>query len=162
MNQGTEAQSSIRGPALKEPALVLRAGAATHCSPMAHSPETRPPLSGEQNGTPSPIYRRYIFGFSMGAFSPPRECAISQARALSTRCLYALKWSVFFAWSTTCDADPVICDISLIFSFLQELLEKGRPLHAQGLCSSYSSLTYSYRWPISGQEQLSCFFLEGV
>ncbi len=38
---------------------------------------------------------------------------------------------------------------------------KGFPFHAQGPCSSYSSLTRSYRWPISGQEQPGCSFLEG-
>ncbi len=36
------------------------------------------------------------------------------------------------------------------------------PFHAQGLCSSYSSLTRSYRWTISRQEQPGCSFLEGV
>ncbi len=51
---------------------------------------------------------------------------ISQAKAPSTRRLYALKWSVFSAWFTTHGADPEVCDISLILSFLQELLEKGR------------------------------------
>ncbi len=51
---------------------------------------------------------------------------ISQARALSTRRLYALKWSVFSAWCTTRGADPVGCDISLILSLPQELLDKGR------------------------------------
>ncbi len=51
---------------------------------------------------------------------------ISQARALSTRQLYALKWSVFSAWCTAHGADPISCDISLILSFLQELLDKGR------------------------------------
>ncbi len=50
---------------------------------------------------------------------------ISQARAQSTRCLYALKWSVFSAWCTTHGTDPVVCDILLILSFLQELLKKG-------------------------------------
>ncbi len=31
------------------------------------------------------------------------------------------------------------------------------PFHAQGLCSSYSSLTHFYRCPINGQEQLLLF-----
>ncbi len=76
VNQGTEAKSSVSGPALEDPALVLGAGAAAHCSPVAHPPETRPSLSGERNDlAPSPIYGCYIFGLSMGAFSPPRECA---------------------------------------------------------------------------------------
>ncbi len=51
---------------------------------------------------------------------------ISQVKAPSTRCLYALKWSVFSTWCTSRGADPEVCDISLILSFLQELLEKGR------------------------------------
>ncbi len=33
--------------------------------------------------------------------------------------------SVFSAWCITCGADPVLFDISMILSFLQELLEKG-------------------------------------
>ncbi len=53
-NQGTEAQSSVSGHALEEPALVRRAVSAAHCSPMDHSPETRPPLSGERNDLAPP------------------------------------------------------------------------------------------------------------
>ncbi len=48
-NQGTEPQSSVSGPTLEEPALVRGADAAAHCSPAAHSPEAKPPLSGEWN-----------------------------------------------------------------------------------------------------------------
>ncbi len=33
--------------------------------------------------------------------------------------------SVFSAWCIICGADPVLFDISMILSFLQELLEKG-------------------------------------
>ncbi len=40
---------------------------------------------------------------------------ISQARAPSLRRLYVLKWTVFSAWCTTRGADPVVCDISLIY-----------------------------------------------
>lgn len=32
------------------------------------------------------------------------------------------------------------------------------PVHAKGLCSSHSSLSRSYSWPIGGQDQLSCSF----
>ncbi len=53
-NQGAEAQSYVSGPTLEEPALVLGAGAAAHCSPMAHYPDTRPPLSGERNDLAPP------------------------------------------------------------------------------------------------------------
>ncbi len=90
---------------------------------------------------------------------------ISQARAPSTRRLYALKWSVFSAWCTNRGADSEVCDISLILYEVQYARSVGKGslrLHAQGLCSSYSSLTRSYRWPISGQEQVCCSFSEGV
>ncbi len=53
VNQVAEAQSSVSGPGLEEPALVLGAGEAAHCSPMAHSPETRP-LSGKRNDLAPP------------------------------------------------------------------------------------------------------------
>ncbi len=53
-NQGTEAQSSVSDPPLEEPALARGAGAAAHCSPVAHSPETRLPLSGERNDLAPP------------------------------------------------------------------------------------------------------------
>ncbi len=92
----------------------------------------RPPLSGERNDL-APSAR------SMGATSLASRWepsvlpenvlnTISQARVPSTRPLYTLKWSVFSAWCTIRGADPEVCDISLILSFLQELLEKVRSL----------------------------------
>ncbi len=54
-NQGTEAQSSVIFPALKEPALVRRAVSAALCTPLAHPPETGSPLSGEQNNLAPPV-----------------------------------------------------------------------------------------------------------
>ncbi len=50
----------------------------------------------------------------------------------------------------------------LTYRICDRAVGKGSlPLHAQGLCSSYSSLTCFYKWPISGQEKLSCSFLKG-
>ncbi len=128
--------------------------------------EMRPPLSGERKDLAPQA--RTMAATSLASRWEPLDLPesvlniISQARAPSMRRLYALKWSVFSAWCTTCGADPVLCDISLILSFLLELLEKSHStFHAQGLCSSYSSLTQYYRWPISGQEQPGSF-LEGV
>ncbi len=40
--------------AIRGKTLVLGAGEAAHCSPMAHSPETRPPLSGKRNDLAPP------------------------------------------------------------------------------------------------------------
>ncbi len=85
-NQGTEAQSYVSGPALKEPALVHGAVSAAHCSFVAHSPQTRPLLSGERNdlAPPAQTMGAYIFGLSMGAFRPSRECAKYYFSGLST------------------------------------------------------------------------------
>ncbi len=93
---------------------------AVHCSPVTHSPATD---QGERNNLAPPAW-------TMGATSlasqwEPSDLpesvlnTISQARAPSTRRLYALKWSVFSVWCTTHSADTVLCDISLILSFLQ-------------------------------------------
>ncbi len=64
-NQGTEAQSSVRGPALEEPALVCRAVLAAHCSPVA-------------NGTiwhPQPkLWALHIWPLDGSLRTFPREC----------------------------------------------------------------------------------------
>ncbi len=50
---------------------------------------------------------------------------ISEVRALSTRCLYTLKWSLFSDWCAVRNEDPSSCDISSILTFLQKLPDKG-------------------------------------
>ncbi len=73
---------------------------------------------------------------------------ISQVRAPSTRRLYALKWSVFSAWCTTHGADLEVCDISLILSFMQELLEKCR---SPSTLKVYVAAIAASHAPIDGQ-----------
>lgn len=51
---------------------------------------------------------------------------ITEARAPSTRCLYALKWSVFSSWCSARDLDRCSCEVPVVLSFLQELLDAGR------------------------------------
>ncbi len=141
--QGTEAQSSVSGPALEEPALVHGAIPAAHCSPVAHS--LRPPLAGERNDLAPPALSESVLNI------------IFQARAQSMRHLYALKWSVYSAWCATRGADPVLCYISLISSFLQELLEKGR---SPSTLKVYVAAIAASHTPIAGQP--GCSLLEGV
>ncbi len=45
---------------------------------------------------------------------------MAEVRAPSTRCLYALKWSIFSTWSQGRDLVPVTSDVSVVLSFLQE------------------------------------------
>ncbi len=134
-NQGTEAQSSVSGPALEEPSLVLTA---------APWPITlRRDLLSQANGT---IWHPQPELWAVLPESMPNT--ISQARVPSMRRLYALKWSVFSAWSTTHGADPVVCNILLILSFVQDLLEKGcspstLKVYVAAIAASYA--------PIDGQ-----------
>ncbi len=52
--------------------------------------------------------------------------SISEARAPSTRRLYALKWSVFSTWCLNRGENPSTSELAVVLSFLQELLDKGR------------------------------------
>ncbi len=137
MNQGTEAQSAVSGPALEEPALVHGAVSAAHCSPVAHSPETRPPLSGEWNDLAPPT--RYMAATSLASRWEPSVLhenvlnTISQARAPST---------------VVRGADPEVCDISLILSYMQELLEKCR---SPSTLKVYIAAIAASHTPIDGQ-----------
>ncbi len=65
-------------------------------------------------------------------FSLPERVlsTMAEARAPSTRCLYALKWSIFSAWCQDRDVEPVTSDVSVVLSFLQEMLDKQ--------CSSFT------------------------
>ncbi len=49
---------------------------------------------------------------------------IIQARAPSTRQTYALKWSLFANWCSSCREDPRRCTIGVVLFFLQERMER--------------------------------------
>ncbi len=100
--QGTGSQGAIGGPLVEEPTLVVRADSATDSSPLARALETGSPLSGERNNmAPS---TRAVGSLHLAAQREPTGLpervlnTISEARAPSTRRLYALKWSVFSTW----------------------------------------------------------------
>ncbi len=62
-----------------------------------------------------------------------------EARTLSTRRLYALKWYIFSTWCQDRNLDPVTSDVSVVLSFLQEMLDKQRS-------SSTSRFTWQPLW----------------
>ncbi|KAI2659229.1 Gag-pol polyprotein [Labeo rohita] len=88
-SQGTETQTPSGGPSLEKPALVLRAVPAARSSPLAHSPETRPPLSGERDNMAPPAQAvgpaPLVSGRESMNLSESVLNTISQARAPSTR-----------------------------------------------------------------------------
>ncbi len=51
---------------------------------------------------------------------------MAEARAPSTRRLYALKWAILSAWCQNRNVDPVTSDVSVVLSFLQEMQDKQR------------------------------------
>ncbi len=131
--------------------MVRGAGAAAYCSPVAHSPETRPPLSDERNNL-APLAQTFGATSLASRWEPsdlPKNVlnTISQARSPSTRRLYALMCSVFSARGT----DPVECDILLILSFLQELLEKGcspstLKIYVAAIAASHAPIYMANQW----------------
>ncbi len=50
---------------------------------------------------------------------------LTEARAPSTRRLYALKWGLFVKWCHQAHIDPVTCTVSDVLSFLQYRLDSG-------------------------------------
>ncbi len=79
------------------------------------------------------------------------------------RRLYALKWSVFPAWCTTRGKESTSCDISVILSFLQELLDKD---HSPSMLKIYVAAIAAFHAPIArqsvGRNNLVVNFLRGT
>ncbi len=106
---------------LTPPGLVPRASAALSSSPVAHSAEEGPSLAGKRHDLASPA------GVVEPSCMVPRlelsqlparvSSTILEARELSTRHLYNLKWSVFLNWCSARSLDPVSCDVSHVLTF---------------------------------------------
>ncbi len=117
-------------PILAHPDLVSGTHAPRNSPSLAYPPEEGPPFSGA----------RYAMAPAPRCLEPPRVApgwdaadlsglkpavvdTITQARAPSTRQAYALKWSLFANWCSSCREDPRRCTIGVVLSFLQERLE---------------------------------------
>ncbi len=155
--QGTGSQGAIGGPLVEEPTLVVRADSAADSSPLAHAPlahapETGSPLSGERNnmapstravGSPPLAARWEPIGLPERVLN-----TISEARAPSTRRLYALKWSVFSTWCLNRGENPSTSELAVVLSFLQELLDKGR---SHSTLRVFVAAIAAFHAPIAGQ-----------
>ncbi len=151
-NQGTRTQGAIGGPLVGKPTLVVRADLAADSSPLAHAPETGSPLSGERNnmapsarvvGSPPLAARREPISLPERVLN-----TISDARAPSTRRLYALKWSVFSTWCQDSGENPSTSELAVVLSFLQELLDKG---HSHSTLKVFIAAIAAFHAPIAGQ-----------
>ncbi len=119
---------------------------------MANPLETGHPLSSERHAMTStarvmgPIFvatQREPFDLAERVLS-----TMAEARAPSTRRLYALKWSVFSAWCQDRDLDPVTSNVSVFFSFLQEMLDKQR---SSSNIKVYAAAIAAFHAPIAGR-----------
>ncbi len=63
----------------------------------------------------------------LSAFSQAMIDTITQAKAPSMRQAYALKWGLFAEWCSSRREDPQRCSISMVLSFLQDMLEWRLP-----------------------------------
>ncbi|XDV39639.1 hypothetical protein PO909_008842 [Leuciscus waleckii] len=143
-DQGRRMLSIAGSTVLGKPTLVPSRDAVSKYCPVASTSEERPPLTGPRLDlasspgimVPSCLgHQRVHVGLPKGVLN-----TITQARAPSTRRLYSSKWSVFSGWCTARGVSPTDCGVTEVLSFLQELLDKGRALHAQSLCGGYSSV----------------------
>ncbi len=137
--QGTGSQGAIGGPLVEEPTLVVRADSATDSSPLARAPETGSPLSGERNNmAPS---TRAVGSLHLAAQREPTGLpervlnTISEARAPSTRRLYALKWSVFSTWCLNRGENPSTSELAVVLAF-------HAPIAGQSVCRDNSVVRF--------------------
>lgn len=97
MDQGEQVCSATNNPSLEDPVMVLHAG------------------------TAAVALRRDLLMQANRLICHPHE-----ARALSTRRLYAQKWVVISGWCAARSLDPYLCEVSSILAFLQGSLDVGR------------------------------------
>ncbi len=62
---------------------------------------------------------------NQGSLSRRMVDTITEARAPSTRCLYACKWAVFERWCESNGRDLENCPVSDILDFLQQQMDDG-------------------------------------
>ncbi len=127
-SQGAMAQAYSNSPPLEEPAVGVGVIAAAQSSPVADPLEMGPPLSSERYAmeTTAQVVGPACVAAQREPFGLP-ECVlntVAEARFPSTRCLYALKWYVFSTWCQDRGLYPVTSDVTVVISFLQEMLDK--------------------------------------
>ncbi len=151
-SQGTTAQASSNSPPLEEPAVGVRIIPAARGSPLAYSLETGPPLSSKRHAMASTarVMGPACVAAQREPFDLPERVlnTMAEARAPSTRRLYALKWAIFSAWCQDRDVDPVTSDVSVVLSFLQEMLDKQR---SSSTIKVYPAAIAAFHAPIAGQ-----------
>ncbi len=88
---------------------------------------------------------------------------MAEARAPSTRRLYTLKWAVFSTWCQDHNLDPVTSDVSVVLSFLQEMLDKQHSSSTIKVCVAAIAAFHAHIDGRSvGQDSAVTRFLRGA
>lgn len=112
---------------LAQPSMVSEVIKSPVSSPVADSVNQGPAISGDGHKMAPQPRNLHIWQVSRTKIISQRVLDTNaDAGAPSTRCLYALKWMVFVSWCRIKNEDLVSCAVSVILSFLQDCLDKGR------------------------------------
>ncbi len=149
-SQGTTSQAYSNSPVLEEPIVGVWIIPAAESNPVADHLKTGPPLSSKRHEMAS--MARFMGPACVAARREPFVLpepvldTMAEARAQSTRRLYALKWSIFSAWCQDRDLDPVTSNVSVVLSFLQEMLDKQ---HFLSTIKVYTPAIAAFHAPIA-------------
>ncbi len=115
-SQRTTAQTHSNSPPLEEPAVGVGVIPAARSSPVVDPLETGPPLSSKRHDMASTarVMGPACVAAQREPFGLPKRVlnTMAEARTPSTRCFYALKWSVFSTWCQDHNLDLVTSDVS--------------------------------------------------
>ncbi len=169
-DQGGASVRHTHSSELAEPALVSGLDRAADSPPLADSGQEGHVISGGRLGVapeprtmePSCVVASGLSG-ELDALQARVVGTLTEARAPSTRRLYALKWGVFVKWCHQAHIDPVGCTVLDVLSFLQYRLDSGS---LPSTLKVYVAAIASFRSPQGGQsigrDPMVVSFLKGA
>ncbi len=169
-DQGGASVSDTHSPGLAEPALVPRPDRAVGSTSLADSGQEGHAIPGgrlcvaPEPGTMEPsCVAASGLSEELNALQSRVIDTLTEARAPSTRRLYALKWGVFVKWCHQAHIGPVTCTVSDVLSFLQYRLDSGS---LPSTLKVYVAAIAAFRSPQGGQsigrDPMVVSFLKGA
>ncbi len=169
-DQGGAGICDTHSPELAEPALVSGPDRAVDNLSLADSGQEGYAISGGRLGVapepgtmePSCVDAPGLSG-EIDALQSRVIDTLTEARAPSTRRLYASKWGVFVKWCHQAHIDPVTCTVLNVLSFLQYRLDSGS---LPSTLKVYVAAIAAFRSPQGGQsigrDPMVVSFLKGA
>ncbi len=169
-DQGGASVRHTHSPELAEPALVSGPDRAVDSPSLADPGQEGHVISGGRLGVapeprtmePSCVAASGLSG-ELDALQSRVIDILTEARAPSTRRLYALKWGVFVKWCHQAHIDPVACTVLDVLSFLQYRLDSGS---LPSTLKVYVAAIAAFRSPQGGQsigrDPMVVSFLKGA